>query len=190
MARFLPLLVSLALLGLFEAGLLVANIAHLPDMVAAPLGELARDLSGDPSADNPLDDAFQGARAGWCAVSLGLATALSWALGMAWLPLTRALAVKANNAPRFYEVMRHRDVVWISDTPVHGLAYVLALCVYPVWLLLPGLHQVLGRAILPVSDHFIEGAPMDYLFALPLVVGWVLASRRAGAVDAQGPAAA
>jgi|GEM_PF-5575275 len=176
------ILISLGLLGL---GILVLLVRALPNggpMVTVPLEA----MSSAGAAGGPIDGVLE-ARVGWTAVSLALVSGLCFIVGWLWVPLSRRVLTWAENEPAIKEVFHYRGVRFVSDAPTQSMAALVVVAFFPLWVLLPAIHHVIGRALIPVPDHLIAESMTSVVMCLPLAVGYGIYRRgHAGRGDTRG----
>ncbi len=175
-------LISLALLSVGALALLARALPHLVPMISVPLEQAAADSFGG-GAESTSVDGVQEARIGWSAVSLAFVSGLAFVIGWVWVPLSRRVLDWAERQPAVKEVFRYKGVRWVSDAPIESIAATGVVALFPVWVLLPGLHHVVGRAIIPVPDHLIAESGASFVMCLPLAIGYALHLRHRRTVE-------
>lgn len=176
-----PVLVSSALGAIGLLVLAVGALPHVGPMITVPFEQGLADTFGE-GAQNARVEGIVEARAGWTRVSVGLALVASLACGWLWVPLERRVREWADRQPAIKKLFTHKNVTFVSDAPTEGFILLAVWAVFPFWLLLPGLHVLIGRTLLPVPNHLIEPGGAAFLLCLPLAIGYGMLwrSRRGG----------
>lgn len=175
------LLVSSALLLAGVLFLLVRAIPHAGSMVSVALEQAAASSFGGDRHVEGISEA----RVGWTAVNLAFVSCVSFVLGWLWVPLSGRVLRWAERQPAIKDVFHYKGVRFVSDAPTESLVALAVVALFPVWVLLPGVHHMVGRAVLPVPDHLIAESASAFVMCLPLAVGYGLVrhARRASPPD-------
>lgn len=160
------ILLSATLLGIGVLVLLARALPNVGPMVTVPLEQAA-----DPGG---RVEGIDRARTGWSAISLVLVSGFCFVAGWLWVPLVRRVVAWAERQPAIKDVFHYKGVRFVSSAPTESLLALACVAFFPLWVILPALHHMVGRALLPVPDHLIAESLANAVMCVPLAVGYGL----------------